>query len=199
MPNSIESSWKACGLPHSLCLKQMTALVFGDDFQAHTDREPQQWNEGIFVSNQVHVVVACLPHQCSDSLVLRRKMTGSTCLAGSIFFGARARVPPGFGAMYVRINHPLNQPGVISSTPPCGRSSSAAQSSGTMISFTALKCSRHWPTLQAPCLGCQFSWEGLRPAATDSARRSAASNSERMRSDHFGKPESPAVDARMGI
>lgn len=65
-----------------------------------------------------------------------------------------------------------------------------------MISFPALRCSRHWPTLQAPCLGCQFNWENVSPVVTDSARRSAASNSERMRNDHFGKPEAPVVDTR---
>lgn len=143
-------------------------------------------------------LLACLTNFRAAS-VLRRKLSrimGSTRLTGSIFFGARARAPPGFGAIYVRMNHRLNQPRVISSTGRCGRLSKAAESSGTMVSFPTLRWSRHWPILQAPCLGCQFSCEGVSPVATDSARRSAVSNSARMRDDHFGKPESSGVDTR---
>src|SRR5262245_10779919 len=54
----------------------------------------------------------------------------------------------------------------------------------------------HWATLHAPGLRCQISWKVFRPAATDSARLSAASNSERMRAGLLGEPESSGGDTR---
>ena len=113
--------------------------------------------------------------------------------------GARARFPPGFGAMYVRMNQRLNQPRVISSTGLCWRPSRAAEIAGKRISFPIRRCSRHWPTLHASPLGCQLNWARLSPVATDSARRSATSNSEMRRNDHLGQPESAFVDTCQDI
>jgi hypothetical protein len=64
---------KARRLPHTFCLKQMPARMFCDDFEARANREPQQWDEGIFITNAVHVVVACLPDQRSGSFVTPKK------------------------------------------------------------------------------------------------------------------------------
>jgi hypothetical protein len=36
----------------------MTARMFRDDFKARADSETEQWNEGIPVTNPVHVVIA---------------------------------------------------------------------------------------------------------------------------------------------
>src|SRR5262245_53923781 len=41
--------------------------MFCDDFEARTNREPEQWDKGIFVTNAVHVVLARLPDQRSGT------------------------------------------------------------------------------------------------------------------------------------
>ena len=169
----------------------MTARMFRDDFKARADSEPEQWNEGIPVTNPVHVVIARLLDQRSGSFRTSKKTVQNARiypLNGSYFPGARARAPPGLGAMYVRMNQRLNQPRDISSTGRRRRPSKAAARTGTRISFPMRRCSRHWPTLQASCLGCQFNWVGLSPLATTSARWSAAFNSEMRRDDHLAKP-----------
>src|SRR5262245_9968532 len=47
--------------------------MFCDDFDARTNREPKQWDEGIFVTNAVHVVPARLPDQRSGSFSSPKK------------------------------------------------------------------------------------------------------------------------------
>jgi hypothetical protein len=51
----------------------MTTLMSCDDFKPCTNREPQQWDEGILVMNAVHVVVARLPDQRSGSFGTPKK------------------------------------------------------------------------------------------------------------------------------
>ena len=65
--------WKVRGLSYAFGLQQMAARMFGDDFQARANREPQQWDEGIPVANAVHIVGACLPRQLSGGLVTAKK------------------------------------------------------------------------------------------------------------------------------
>jgi hypothetical protein len=60
-------------LPYAFGLQQMAALMFRDDFQARTNPEPQQWDEGIPVANAIHIVIACSPGQLPGSLVTAKK------------------------------------------------------------------------------------------------------------------------------
>jgi hypothetical protein len=52
--------------------------MFRDDFKARADSEPEQWNEGILVTNQVHVVVARLLDQRSASFSTSKKAVQNT-------------------------------------------------------------------------------------------------------------------------
>src|SRR5215467_5199418 len=64
---------KVRGLSYAFGLQQMAASMFCDDFQARANREPQQRNEGVPVTNAVHIVVACSPGQVSGSPVTAKK------------------------------------------------------------------------------------------------------------------------------
>ena len=133
--------------------------MFRDDFKARADSEPEQWNEGIPVTNPVHVVIARLFDQRSGSFRTSKKTVQNAriYLRNGSYFSRRswASASP-IGSNLVRMNQRLNQPRDISSTARRWRPSKAAARTGTRISFPMRRCSRHWPTLQASCLGCQL-------------------------------------------
>ena len=109
-------------------LQQVPALVPPHDLQACSDGETQQRNEGIRKSNAIDVVGAGPADQIPGDIVAPEKQVedGGIDLRGRCNFpGARARLPPDDGSIYVLMNHRPNHPGVMPWTGDGDRSSSA--------------------------------------------------------------------------
>ena len=66
--------------------------MFRDDFKTCANREPEQWNEGIPVTNPVHVVVARLLDQRSGSFCTPKKtvQNAGICLPNGSYFSRRS-------------------------------------------------------------------------------------------------------------
>ena|SRR5450755_795957 len=60
-PNGDLVTGETYGLPHSLGLQQMAALVLRDYFQASANRKAQHRDERILKADTVHVIFACSP------------------------------------------------------------------------------------------------------------------------------------------
>ncbi len=108
----IGSMRKAGGLPHSFGLKQMTALMLRDDFQARANSKTQQRDERILESDAVHIVVACSPDQLSGRFVTPKKGVqdeGFYLPAGFYLLGCPGTGPTGVGSN-VGANEPTAEP-----------------------------------------------------------------------------------------
>src|SRR5215813_12843873 len=90
----------------------MTTSVLGDNLQAYANCEPEQWNEGVFVANAVHVVVAGLPYQRSSGLGTAKKALQHNRfqMPGGFYFLRRPSTCSAWIWSNVRANEPFTEP-----------------------------------------------------------------------------------------
>jgi hypothetical protein len=90
----------------------MTARMFRDDFKARADSEPEQWNEGILVTNPVHVVVARLLDQRSGSFSTSKEAVQNTriYLPNGSYFPRRSCASASRIGSNVRTDEPAAEP-----------------------------------------------------------------------------------------
>jgi len=86
--------------------------MFRDYFKARADSEPEQWNEGIPVTNPVHVVIARLLDQRSGSFSTSKKTVQNAriYLPNGSYFSRRSRASASRMGSNVRTDEPAAKP-----------------------------------------------------------------------------------------
>jgi hypothetical protein len=148
-----------------------------NDFQSRPHREPNPFKKGIPKTDAVYILISCVCNESAAHLVAGQKAVQDRQTDNRRRPDLRRRRRP--LALWRGFDEIADKP---SAKPPgnnllhrlIGLSFSAAEISGKYASFVMHKCSRHCPTLQHPCAGCQLSCSSPSPLTSFSARSSLA-------------------------